>query len=314
MATPQVIVHEGRYDGQIYRERVNRSECFLGRTPAEQAASQDKLSGATVGIAGAGGIGGAIALRLARLGVRHLKLADPQSFDWTNVNRQLGATRHTIGRNKAEVVGELVYDMAGDVTVEVYPEGITRNNAEPFVEGCDLVLDQLEFFVIAEKFALHRAFRRHRRTKCIVCCSVVGWAGHLYKFEHDSLPIEQWYGLPDDAPITPEVTDRLIRLWAPRLPRFPSYEGVQEWMARNKAAPIFTGAPPLAEGLLIQRIALVLMDLERPPYATPLPPIPHMYCYDAATLEGHMVVSDGAFKNRAENEALWASHDAAAVA
>jgi len=46
---------------------------------------------------------GAMAMRLARLGIRHLKIADPQQFDWSNVNRQMGASAQNIGRNKAEV-------------------------------------------------------------------------------------------------------------------------------------------------------------------------------------------------------------------
>lgn len=287
------VLH-GTLDQAIYDERVSRSECFLGRDEAEMRRSQALLSDAVVGIAGAGGIGGAVAMRLARLGVRHIKLADPQTFDWTNVNRQLGASRHTIGQNKARVSGHMVHDLTGDVTVEIFEDGITTGNAEAFVEGCDLVLDQLEFFVIKEKFALHRAFRKHKRTKCILACSVIGWAAHLYRFDHDSLPIEDWYGIDEDTTITPEVTQRMVSLWAPRLPHFPSYDEVMAWMRRRDAAPIFAGAPPLAEGILVQRAALVLAGLEQPPFAQPLPPIPAMYCYDAATLRGEFTRADGA--------------------
>lgn len=299
------IVHEGVLDEAIYQERVSRSLCFLGRDQAEQEEAQRRLANSVVGIAGTGGIGGAMALRLARLGVRHLKIADPQQFDWSNVNRQMGASAANIGRNKAEVVGELVYDLARDVTVEVFTDGITVGNAERFVAGCDLILDQLEFFVIREKYALHRAFRKATRPKAIIACSVVGWAGHLYKFEPDSLSIEDWYGLAEDTPFTTEVRDKLIRLWAPRLPHFPSHDEIIAWIERNKAVPIFAGGPPLAEGLLTQRCALMLIDKEYPPYADWLPPIPQMYCYDAATLQGQFVTSDGKFKNKDSLQVLW---------
>ncbi len=305
MSNNKRIIHRAKYDEQIYRERISRSLCFLGRDEAEQATAQEALSNAVVGIAGTGGIGGAIALRLARLGIRHLKIADPQEFDWSNVNRQFGASAATIGRNKAEVVGELVFDLAHDTTVEVYKDGITVENADEFVQGCDLILDQLDFFVIPEKYALHRAFRKSGRTKAIVACSVVGWSGHLYKFEPNSLPIEDWYGLPDDAAVTEAVRDKLIRLWAPRLPHFPSYDEIIAWIDRNMAVPIFAGAPPLAEGLLTQRVALILIGREHPPYAEWLPPIPQMYCYDAATLQGQFVTSDGSFKNIESLERTW---------
>jgi molybdopterin/thiamine biosynthesis adenylyltransferase len=309
MSRTNVIRHEGVLDKSIYDERVSRAEVFLGRTPEEQKRSQELLANSTVGIAGTGGIGGAMAMRLARLGVRHLKLADPQPFDWTNVNRQLGAEKKNIGRNKAVVVGEMVNDLAGDVTIDVYPDGITTDNAEDFVDGCDVVLDQLDFSVLAEKYALHRAFRKNRKIKNILACSVVGWAAHLYKFEHDSMKIEDWYGVPDASSLTPENVDRLIKLWAPKVVRFPTYEVVQAWMHKTKGVPIFTGTPPLAEGILIQRVALVLMGLEKPPYATYLPPIPAMYCYDALTFEGEFVTSDGTQPNVESVASMWRDFD-----
>ena len=55
-------------------------------------------------IAGCGGVGGAVALTLARLGVGQLVLADPGVFDAPDVNRQWAADSDTLGRNKAEVV------------------------------------------------------------------------------------------------------------------------------------------------------------------------------------------------------------------
>jgi molybdopterin/thiamine biosynthesis adenylyltransferase len=75
------IVLPGIYDDEFYKKRTNRTECFLGVDAKQQQISQDKLSNSVVGIAGAGGIGGMLAMQLIRLGVRHIKLADPDVFD-----------------------------------------------------------------------------------------------------------------------------------------------------------------------------------------------------------------------------------------
>ncbi|MDF5831610.1 ThiF family adenylyltransferase [Pseudomonas syringae] len=120
----RIVKFPGVFDEQVYNERVSRSGCFLGNSKLEQMANQGKLSNAVVGVAGAGGIGGAVALGLARLGVRHIKIADPDSFEISNINRQFGASVETVGRNKALVVAELVHRLAGDVSVDVFPEGI----------------------------------------------------------------------------------------------------------------------------------------------------------------------------------------------
>lgn len=280
-----------------YNERVSRTVPFLGDSREDQLASQKILANSVVGIAGTGGIGGAMAVRLARFGVKHIKIADPQTFDLSNINRQLGANKANVGKNKAAVVGEMAYEIAEDVTIEIYEDGITTKNAEEFVKGCDIILDQLDFSLIKEKYALHQAFRKSDKCKCILACSVIGWSAHLYKFEKNSLKLEDWYNFENDANLESLAndarTETLLKYWAPRFPHFPSFENIMEWIKEKDFLPIFAGSPPLAEGFLTQRVILCLLDKERPPYAVKLPPIPSIYIYDAATLSGGIYHSDG---------------------
>ncbi|HYF28845.1 MAG TPA: ThiF family adenylyltransferase, partial [Candidatus Paceibacterota bacterium] len=78
-------------DPAYYAERVDRNIGWL--TEAEQYA----LFGKVVGIAGCGGMGGAIAQSLLRLGVGEIRIADPEVFDISNINRQFAARRDSIG-------------------------------------------------------------------------------------------------------------------------------------------------------------------------------------------------------------------------
>lgn len=105
---PRIIIHEAEYDDSFYWDRVNRNGCFLGVDAEQQKACQLKLRDSVIGIAGCGGIGGLLAMTMARLGVCHIKLADPDSFETSNINRQVGAGYQTIGKNKAITVGETV--------------------------------------------------------------------------------------------------------------------------------------------------------------------------------------------------------------
>src|SRR3989338_5770836 len=75
-------------DESFYWERVDRNIGWITRE--EQAL----LRNATVGIAGCGGMGGMIAERLLRLGVGEMRIADPEVFDISNINRQFAATRN----------------------------------------------------------------------------------------------------------------------------------------------------------------------------------------------------------------------------
>lgn len=287
-----------------YEKRVSRSQPFLGINEIEQQIAQKALSQSTIGIAGAGGIGGAMAIRLARFGVKKIKIADPDTFDISNINRQLGASIANIGKNKARVVGEMAFDLARDTEIEIFEDGITESNAGDFSSGCDLILDQVDFSLVKEKYALHKAFRKVEKCKAILACSVIGWTAHLYKFTKDSLPIEDWYSFSDEESIASlalsDKTERMLKLWSPRFPLFPSYNSIMEWIKENDTLPIFAGSPPVAEGLLTQRAILCLINKEHEPYAKHLPPIPSIYIYDAAQMKGDIYISDGEIKNQSE--------------
>ena len=106
-----------------------------------------RLKGKTVAVAGCGGVGGAVALTLARLGVGGFVLADPGIFDPPDGNRQWAASRAVQGRNKTDVHAELLRNINPDVRLTLFPEGITEQNLERFLAPADLLLDCLDISV-----------------------------------------------------------------------------------------------------------------------------------------------------------------------
>lgn len=278
--------HLGKYDDAFYWERVNRNLGWLGDTEQEQRERQERLRDSVIGIVGTGGIGGAVAARLVRMGALNLKLADPDHFDLTNVQRQYGAARDTIGRNKAEVVAEQVCALTGDANVDVFPEGITPESAEEFMDGCDYVMDQMEFFQIRNRYALHRAFRASDRCKFMFKIPTVAHSIIVFTYTKNSMQIEDVYGLPEDAEFTPEVTHRLMERIMPEYQNYPSERMLDEWFVQNQRMPIFGACPPLAEGVLVERLAQEIMDL---PDRQPLPVQPGYALFDTLTWQAKLV-------------------------
>jgi molybdopterin-synthase adenylyltransferase len=92
-------------------------------TPAEQ----ERLRNATVFVCGTGGMGGACLLALARIGVGHLIIADIDSFDVSNLNRQVFAFDDTIGMHKAEATAMLMHRINPGLQVTVYKENWTNH-------------------------------------------------------------------------------------------------------------------------------------------------------------------------------------------
>ncbi|HEX8082985.1 MAG TPA: ThiF family adenylyltransferase [Solirubrobacteraceae bacterium] len=283
----------GEYDDELYWARVRRNLGWLGETEEQWRANQEKLRDATIGIAGAGGIGGAALARLVRMGARHLRIADPEQFEASNVQRQLGASLDTLGRNKAEVTAEQAFALTRDCEIEVFPEGVTADTAEDFVEGCDIVCDQIEIYEIDAKYALHQAFRRSKTCHTVIAVATVGHGALVHKYHRDSTPIEDLYEIPEGVPMGPEWAMKLVEGQVPPglLPSFPSKEAVYEWAVDRREVPIHGPSPATCEGVLVDRICKELMDL---PGAAEIPVRPGYAFIDLFAWQAKIVQPDEA--------------------
>ncbi len=80
----------------------------------------DRLAGASVLVFGIGGVGGYVCEALARAGVGALALVDDDVVDETNINRQIIATRDTVGRDKTELMEERIASINPACRVETF--------------------------------------------------------------------------------------------------------------------------------------------------------------------------------------------------
>src|SRR5262249_20668712 len=113
-------------------------------TPEEQ----ERLRSSCVAIAGLGGGGGVHLVTLLRMGVGRFRIADHDSFELANMNRQYGATIDTLGRSKIEVMAEVARSIQPDVEIELFPEGITPGNCDAFLQGAQVAVDAIDFFAM----------------------------------------------------------------------------------------------------------------------------------------------------------------------
>lgn len=115
-------------------------------------AGMEKLKNAFVCVVGLGGVGGHCAEALARAGVGKMHVIDGDVVDITNLNRQLIATKSTVGRPKADVMIERIQDVSdcqvSGENVFVLPENV--ENVLP--AGLDFIVDAVD--TVAAKLAL----------------------------------------------------------------------------------------------------------------------------------------------------------------
>jgi molybdopterin/thiamine biosynthesis adenylyltransferase len=109
---------------------------------------QEALRRKRIAIAGMGGVGGIHLLTLARLGIGAFHIADFDRFELANFNRQVGASRPTLGQPKATVLADMARDINPEIDLRVFAEGVTPDNLGAFLDGVDVFIDGLDFFTL----------------------------------------------------------------------------------------------------------------------------------------------------------------------
>ncbi|MEI5519903.1 ThiF family adenylyltransferase [Streptomyces brasiliscabiei] len=165
-------------------EAVSRNADILGER--EQAA----VRAATVLIAGCGG-GGGVVEPLTRLGVLRFRLADPDRFDVSNLNRQ-ACVRADVGRSKPEAIADRVRALNPSADVTVYAQGLTLENLDEALDGAHIVFDGIDPTMSAwVKYQLHE--RAARRGIPVLAGMDFGGKPTLYVFDYRRNPVP-FYG------------------------------------------------------------------------------------------------------------------------
>lgn len=105
---------------------------------------QERLKGSGVLIAGAGGLGSASSLYLAAAGVGHIRIADSDSVDLSNLNRQI---LHRIpGVRKAVSAEETLRSLNPAIEAEGVEICISADSIDELLDGIDLIIDAMDSF------------------------------------------------------------------------------------------------------------------------------------------------------------------------
>ena len=121
------------------QNQFSRSELLIGKEGIE------KLHKSRVAVFGIGGVGGYTVDALVRSGVEQIDLIDDDKVCLTNLNRQLIATRKTVGKDKVDIMRERILEINPKVTVNVYKTFFLPENADTFpFEEYDYVVDAVD--------------------------------------------------------------------------------------------------------------------------------------------------------------------------
>lgn len=179
---------------------------------------QQHLRASRVAIVGMGGVGGVHLMTLARLGIERFTIADLDTFELANFNRQYGAKVDAIGRPKVEVMADEVRRINPDIQLRVLPKGVTDDNIELFLDGVDLLIDGIDYFAIDMRRKLYRAAAK--RNIPAIMAGPVGCSAAWLVFSRDGMPFDRYFDLHDGQSEMEQLAAFTVGL-APAALQFP---------------------------------------------------------------------------------------------
>lgn len=233
---------------------IDLQEEFLRNLGLIGEKEQRKLFATRVAVAGAGGVGGVHILTLARLGIGNFTIADPDTFEAVNVNRQFGAARSTFGRNKAEVLAEMVRDINPGTDVKVFTEGVNGVNIDTFLDGADFFIDGIDFFEIAIRRLLFRKSRE--KGLYALTAAPLGFGATLQVFSPNGMSFDEYFGITDGMEELEKIAAFAVGL-APH-PYHLKYLDLSKVSLSRKTGPAVSPACTLAASLVATEVVKIL--------------------------------------------------------
>ena len=134
-------MHPPLYDirSEEMLNQFSRTELLLGKEAME------RLENSRVAVFGVGGVGGYVCEALVRSGVGAFDLIDDDKVCLTNLNRQIIATRKTVGKYKVDVMKERILEINPKADVRIHKPFFLPENPDEFpFEEYDYVVDAVD--------------------------------------------------------------------------------------------------------------------------------------------------------------------------
>ncbi len=223
-----------------------------------------RLRAAHVVVAGVGGVGSFAAEALARAGIGRLTLIDHDTVDITNLNRQIHATRETVGAPKVEVMAARIASIDPSIAVRALRTFVLPENVDAILAGesCEYVIDAVD--TVTAKVALILCARAHG----IPLISSMGAANKLDAGKFEITDLSRTHTCPLARALRQQLRRRGVEtgvevLYSTARPYPPAADAAPEEDASRRQPPGSISYVPAVAGLLLAGHVIQRL-LERP--------------------------------------------------
>lgn len=154
---------------------------------------QKKIATIKIAIGGLGGVGGDEIIGLARMGFQHFHIADFDSFEYSNFNRQSGATINTVGESKVDVTKKLLEEINPNIDIKCFYNGINEEEVGEFLKGVDIYVDSLDLFALHARILVFKEC--HKRKIVALTAAPLAMGVSFLAFTQESMSFDKYFGL-----------------------------------------------------------------------------------------------------------------------
>jgi molybdopterin/thiamine biosynthesis adenylyltransferase len=205
------------------------------------------------------------------MGIGRFHLADPDTFELVNFNRQSGATVPNIGRLKTEVARETILAINPEADVQTFEAGVSVENIDSFLEGVDVVVDSLDFYCFAERLLLYREARA--RGIWVLTSPPLGFGFTLLIYDPKGMKYEDYFGFHDGMTERDRAIAQIAGI-APK-PFMLKYMDRSRPDVEGRRLPSVGAAPFMIAGVVAAEVTRILTGKGRPMA------VPTIYQFDA---------------------------------
>jgi molybdopterin/thiamine biosynthesis adenylyltransferase len=133
---------------------------------------------------------------LARLGVGNLTIADGDTFEIANINRQMEAMTSTVGKSKVEVLTDTLQDINPYIHIRTMGY-LTQENVDEFLRDVDIVVDGMDFF----EFDIRRTIFNQSRERGlpVITAAPIGFGSSVIVFTKNSMSFDEYFNVSDNT-------------------------------------------------------------------------------------------------------------------
>ena len=242
------------------KKATDRNRGFLSEEEKE------KLQASLISIAGVGGDGGRLAVELARLGVGKFRLADPEVFEYENLNRQEGSNYQSVGVNKAVAIAREILKINPFAQIEVFPKGVNQKNVHAFLKKANLVIDETEMTIPSIGTIIARKARANMQPTLMVLN--VGFGCQVTSFKPNGLTFEKRFGLKEDSTIS-DIKKTIVPLtkWLAYIPSYVDSATFKKVSLQLMPAPSLVQGVDAAASIGATEALKHILDRDSPVFA-----------------------------------------------